>query len=24
MPPYPKKIARKGFSTVSGTILCGE
>jgi len=20
----PKKIARKGFSTVSGTILCGE
>ena len=24
MPAYPKKIARKGFSTVSGTILCGE
>jgi len=24
MPAYPKKIARKGFSTVSGTVLCGE
>jgi len=24
MPPYPKKIARKGFSTVSGTISYGE